>query len=737
MGDGLLRRAARAAIVLWVGGFVGFLGTSVTTYHEPLRVLAFWAYAAPVAVAAVLCVLRRPMWIDAPVVLACVLVTVAAVLGVDHAAGLEAAGLAATYAATFLVACRLASSTWRSAVAVGVCLSTTIWLTVLAAVWLADRVEWMALGGGFPPPHIARSAHMWLGTDLVAVLLLVSVPFYPWIGRLALRRTLLAVTAAAAVVVVPLSDARTAWVAAIVAAAFFFLTSERPGALRWAWTHRAATGAGMLAILAVATAVVGSGAVGTLSGRTHIWQTAVSTFLIDPLSGTGPGTFAWMRLVGIEPGLEPYPIFHAHNLVLQTLAEGGVLLLVGLGVAIGAWLARVVPVLADLDGRSRLGAAVLVGVALIVMFEDPAQLPALAVLPLVLAGWTLADAGAARPPAAPRRHLSGLAGAAFGAVLLGSLPFVAAASEARTAAAAAREAAVDGRWTEARAGFVEALARWPDRAPYALGAGLAAAHLGRIEDARAFYERAASSSPGDPRPLGALAALADDPERAVPLLRRAAEVMARDSQYRYRLAGALLALGRDGEAARELARAAMLDPQVLAVLDGGRAALLEQVLRDLPAVVRDEAERADIDPADVLAQAALMATDGVTIEQPLVSALAAVRAGDEALAAVRIGEAIAQQRLEQRTYTAAVAVAQSRCDREEAERLRGLAEIAPGGFTSLYRIGGEVRESRDHVYREMGLGDYQPPGADRPPVTPREWPRAFVDGIGCVAELSP
>lgn len=736
MGDGLLRRAARAAIVLWVGAFIGFLGTSVTTYHEPLRVLTFWTYAAPVSVAAVACVLRRPMWIDMPVVLACVLATVVAVLSVDRVASLEAAGLTATYGATFLVACRLASSTWRSAVALGVCLPTTIWLTILAAVWLADRVEWMVLGGGFPPPHIAGSAHMWLGTDLVAVLLLVSVPFYPWIGRVALRRTLLAVTAVASLVVVPLSDARTTWVAAILAAAFFLLTSARPNALRWAWTHRVAAGAGMVALLAVASVVIGSGAVGTLSGRTHIWQTAVSTFLIDPLSGTGPGTLAWMRLVGIQPGLESYPVFHAHNLVLQTLAEGGVLLLVGLGVAIGAWLARVVPVLSDLDGRSRLGAAVLVGVTLIVMFEDPAQLPALAVLALVLAGWTVADAEAARPPAAPRRRRSQLASAVFAAVLLGSLPFVAAASEARAAAAAAREAAVDGRWTEAQAAFVEALARWPDRAPYALGAGLAAAHLGQLEDARAFYERAARSSPGDPRPLGALAVLTDDPERAVGLLRRAAEVMARDSQYRYRLAGALLALGRDDEAALELARAAMLDPQVLAVLDGGRAGLLEQALRDLPVIVRDEAERADIDPADVLAQAAIVAENDVTIE-PLAAALAAVRRGDEASAASLIGEAIEQQRLERRTYTAAVAVAQSRCDRAEADRLRGLAEIAPGGFTSLYRVGGAVVESRDHVYREMGLGDYQPPGTDRPPVTPREWPLAFVAGIGCVAELSP
>ncbi len=63
-----------------------------------------------------------------------------------------------------------------------------------------------------------------------------------------------------------------------------------------------------------------------MSQRWHLWQHAWSTFLDAPLMGAGFGRFAWSMFdaAGSSPELiNPQPYEHAHNLVMNLLAEMG------------------------------------------------------------------------------------------------------------------------------------------------------------------------------------------------------------------------------------------------------------------------------------------------------------------------------------------------------------------------------------------------------------------------------
>jgi tetratricopeptide (TPR) repeat protein len=726
-------RLARGAVTLWVAAFVGFLGTTVTTHHEPMRMAAFWLYGLPVVIAALYGLLRRPSALDLPVIGAVVVYTLVAWVSTDRIASMETVPLVVAYVSVLLVAARVTSPAWRSAIATGVTLPAAIWLLSFALVWVADLAEWIALGGGVPP-HIARSAHMWLGTDLVAVLLLLSVPFYPWIRWRALRRVLIAATLIAAVAVVPMSDARTTWIAALVAGIVVVALSRDFRERFWPRHGRAVIAGGLLLAAGLAAAVL-TGSLGTLSGRANIWETALATFRSSPIVGTGPGTFSWTRLAEAPPLLEPYPVFHAHDVVLQTLADGGIVLLVGLGVAVIGWLVVVAPATQRLEWRSRVGLGVLAGFVLVTLLEEPAQLPALAAMAMTLAGWTAADATRAstNPWHWPWRWSPAVLPIAFASAALMGLPSALAASQARTAAAEARAAAVAEDWVAAYASFERANERWPDRAAYELGLGLAAAQVGSLAEAKVHYESARRLSPGDPRAPGALAALSGDLQEQARLLDNAAMRAFRDPQYSYRLAAVLWELGREQDAAHAAARAAMVDPQVLVTLSSETGVPLDRVIAALPGVLESEAELAAVDADSVLAQAEMVGGRSVE-EPPALAALSAARDGDLERARRAVQEALATERLERRTYDVGIAVAEARCDEAEAERLRRLSEIVPGGFTSLYRIGADIRESRDHVYREMGLGDYQPPGTDGPSASPYDWPRALVAGIGCVGE---
>lgn len=731
MIDGALRRALHIAFVVWIAAFVGFLGTTITTYHEPLRVLGFWAYGAPTVATAAYCLSRRVTRVDIAVLIAVAGSLVVAWLSTDPTASFESAGLGVAYASTVIVAGRVVAPRTRSLVAIGVTLPVTVWLLILVATWIVDRIEWVTLGGGVPPLAL-QSAHMWLGTDLVAALLLIAIPFYGWISWKALRNVLIASTALAAIAIVPITDARTAWIATVLGGAVLLWLT--PSVRHRIWpAHRLPLLAASGVLVMAGVVVIGSGVLGTISGRTHIWTMAVTTFADNPFSGTGQGTFSWARLAAAPPLLEPYPVFQAHNFVLHTLAEGGAILLVVLVMACAVGVATMLPSLLSLRATTRVAVSVLAAVGLLMLFDDPLQLPALAALVLVLSGWVIADASARRPGPRYRGSVRIVAAAALIAAGLVTVPATISASAARTAAAAARTAAVDGDWESADVAFARAAERWPTRAAYQLGLGLSSAHLGDADAAKAHYGSAARLAPGDPRARGALASLTNGDDEAIGLLRDAAQMTSRDPQYRYRLALELREAGRHDETATELARAVMIDPQVLAVIanewpDG----TLDAVTDAMPSLLAQEARLLDVDPASVAAQVDVILGRIEEANPPALVALGASRLRDHQLAGEQMDIALRHEAHAARTYDVGTVIAEARCDEAEAHRLGQLRLITAGGFTSLYGIGDEIRESRDHIYREMGLGDYQPPGVERPNVSPYSWPRAFVAGIGCV-----
>jgi tetratricopeptide (TPR) repeat protein/O-antigen ligase len=716
-------RLATIVIAIWTFGFVGFFGTNITTFHEEVRVVTFVLYGLPVAATALGAMYLRPMAVDAQLVALLVVYGCVAMLSVDQTASLETWFLVTLYACVLAIACRLRSRRLRNAVAIGVATAVAVWLVRTAMVWIASAAEWVSLGGGMPPLQ-AASGHLWLSTDAIPVVLILGVPFLSWITYRPGQNILLGTMLMASVVILPLSGARTAWVALAVAG-FLLVTTSYDWSGTRAW-HRAGAvtlvaGVGVAGVLLIAT-----GALGTISGRTTIWETAIATIRSDLLTGTGPGTFSWVRLAFADPYTNRYGVYHAHDLVLQTLADGGVLLLsAGLGVlAILAWHLRGVFGAAR---PHRLAAAGLVGFALILMFDELTQLPALTAIALVLVGWLFGDV--ARTAASARRRWPPrwLAPLSFAAILVIAGPSVIAGSQARASAERGRAAAIAGDWVSARTAFEAAVDAWPSRSLYELSLGLVAASSGDARQAELHYERASHLSPGDPRPWGALAMYASGTDR-IRLLEEASRLASSDPQYSYRLALAFDEGGNSAEAARALARAVTLDPQLLGTLSEGSDLHLTAgaVVAWIDDVYQDYGGRAPVSRDVIDDHVALVEESLEGDASPIFVALSELRSGDiresERWADVAIGD----HPYDPRSYSVAAAIARFACDPGEVARAEKLQSLLQRSFGRLYVSQAPLGNYPDHIYRELGLGDYQPPSVPRLPVRQEDWPAGLL-----------
>jgi hypothetical protein len=89
-----------------------------------------------------------------------------------------------------------------------------------------------------------------------------------------------------------------------------------------------------------------------VESRVQLWREAWGMFLSEPILGAGWGQFAWHHFLNQAlngPGPAPGVFNHAHNIVLQLLAETGA---IGASIVIGAvlfWLAGLRRVKLDLD----------------------------------------------------------------------------------------------------------------------------------------------------------------------------------------------------------------------------------------------------------------------------------------------------------------------------------------------------------------------------------------------------
>jgi tetratricopeptide (TPR) repeat protein len=312
-------------------------------------------------------------------------------------------------------------------------------------------------------------------------------------------------------------------------------------------------------------------------------------------------------------------------------------------------------------------------------------------------------------------------------VLVAAVPFVMRTDSARIAAVSARQAAVEGAWDRAVTGFEQATASHPEIGGYWLGLGLARASAGDEAGARSAYEMATTTSPGDPRGYGALAALENDPSRRLELLATADRLALTDPQFSFRYGEAL---DVDGDRTVAWARAVRLESTLFGVLRdqvadaGSLAAAVAASIAQHPraSTLPDDTVRWDID----LALGQLPAN-----AEPAWRAIAQALAGrlDEAATAADL--AIEEAANEPRGYRAAAFVSAMRCDLPAATAYLAQADELDDG-----ELGSPaVSATREFIYREDSLGASQPPSA---PLMPElePWPVSLVGAPTCAKPAS-
>jgi tetratricopeptide (TPR) repeat protein len=377
------------------------------------------------------------------------------------------------------------------------------------------------------------------------------------------------------------------------------------------------------------------------------------------------------------------------------------------------------------SGAQRMAAAAVIGLGAASLLDDFSFLPAVMAMAVTLAAWSIP---------APQRQVTAVQGRSWwllpaGAAVIGALVIlpVVSVEAARIAAAAGRRAAIEGRWSDAADRFAAAADAHPTNPLDRLGLGLALAEASDVDAARVAYEGARSLSPADPRAAGALAALAagrGDLEAEARLL-DAASRGSTDPQYAWRLAQVLVGSGDFAAGAEAYALGVMLRTDLYALLSSNAYGLGRG---DVHAVLSDVGARVDsADPErlrHVLWDVALV--DGaLSIDAPAVwQAIHAANDGRMDDAERWVDQARQEAPHDQMTHLAAAWVARLDCDLDGYDRAMRLAGRVLGGSVPDLAI------VRDPIYRESGLGDYQPSWVERAPDA-EPWPEGLVDAPEC------
>ncbi len=182
----------------------------------------------------------------------------------------------------------------------GTLLATSLPLVQLYAIWGWDR-------------PISRVA-LWL----VPAALILTMSLGAWVGMLTSQVVLLAHPRFRKAVIITLS----------VLALSLGLTA----------TVAAVTGAPVRAMLQSRLDPASSSKI----ERIYIWQSAWTMWREHPVTGVGLGTFSWWYPKYKLPQATEERVAFAHNIILNTLAETGVLGLVALGALVWSWYRRAI-----------------------------------------------------------------------------------------------------------------------------------------------------------------------------------------------------------------------------------------------------------------------------------------------------------------------------------------------------------------------------------------------------------
>lgn len=703
---------------LWAFGFVAFMGSELLVTEPTLRVMAQVGWVAPVAVWAAWRLRGPRTGLDWAILGALVAMLVVALASADPQGSMDSLGLAVAYALAFWAMREVgARPRLRAAVAVAVSYALTGWLALVAVFWILEKVGWFSVTGTLPALESSQ-VFIWGTTNAFPLMALLALPFIAWQRPGRPRRLLFVVWAAATVVVIPLSMGRAAWLGIAVAVAVLEPLNgwpvTRATQRRLARRPLVTAGLGLALVAVVVVAVMnasGQVASGVGGDRLRIWGQALGIFVADPLTGGGPGTFSWLRLAHVPDYVYPVPVRLAHDVPLQTLADGGLLLFAAFGVVVitllvTAWHAA--------GARtSRLSVAVLIGVAVACLLDDFSSLPALMAVTVTLAAW-VAPVGPTPMEADSRRWILP---AALVLLAVIALPNVAGVDRARLAAADGRRAAVAGDWSVAVERFEAATAAYPGIAGYWLGLGVTSWHAGDEARANEAFLAAYERNAYDPRTAGALAAVDRSPLVAREHLDEAIRHGITDPQYAFRLGTMLEADGENAASIDAFGLAVAIDPSLITVFADA------ETQRDIASAALRQVPR--LEALDGYVLRPQVAWDlGLffgTLPQDAPAAWRAVLAaarGDLETARALADEAMAAGP-EEHAVRAAAAVARYGCDTDREMELIEVVGQRPALRPS------ELRDVRDHTYRDQSLGSYQPLATD--PYPPRRaWPWSLV-----------
>ncbi len=398
-------------------------------------------------------------------------------------------------------------------------LVTLVGVLYLLQVFQAWLAWWGVVGRLTIPPLRPGYLGLSLGSpNPIATLVLLLGAFGLAIGRLEGRRGHVAavVVVGLVAVVTLLSGSRGAWVGAglgLAACTVAVLATNRLARTRAIALAR--TRAGAIAVVAGTAALAGAAVIAGISGRLTLDDSgyreafasaSLRMFQSSPLVGIGPGVWQVLRASYENAGQPDLYIPHAHNIYLQTLAEFGLVGIIG-GLVVVASLGLLVlgAIRSEDPVRRRVGVATLFAIALLagqqladMLMNVPALLLAVAI-PVAWLDATAPDPAPELQPAEPGRWRG--ARATLPRVLplaMIALTVVTAAGLLRIEGVAAEAeqavmAADAGQWADSKSVALRAARGDPGVTSYWFQAGIAAANAGDLATAVDALERSASA----------------------------------------------------------------------------------------------------------------------------------------------------------------------------------------------------------------------------------------------------
>jgi tetratricopeptide (TPR) repeat protein/O-antigen ligase len=468
--------------------------------------------------------------LDGLLVVALVLFTVTAALSAFPRQSFDSALVALAYVAGLFIARDVLARPSARRILIAALVALSVTLTVIAAVsWLGLYLRWWSLTGWsvVPPLGMNLPSSPWGHRHDLAILLAMLYPAW-WVGRIRLLRA----TAAVAIGLVDLAliiigGSRMVWIAIVVATALL--------AAPWLYRQlRRNRGRLLLAVAGAAVVVVGlviSGGLGplaerllgsaSLAERTAMWGPLGQAWTTKLVAGYGPGSFPWILQGTGYFDTNSFAPRHPDSAVVQLLAEGGLIGLAAMAIAVAAIVSRLI------HGTSSAARWAVVAFGVAAIGGNPTDFHFMVALAIAWVAYALPHDSSGRVPrgAILARPLDVTIA---GALVVIGVAFVASTS-ARIAYAGARTDVAAGQLASAEASLQLAAALDPGMALYQRQLGAAKLMAGDATGAMPWLRSATRINPNDDLAwrslalaydrLNDLAAAADATDRAVQLQR--------------------------------------------------------------------------------------------------------------------------------------------------------------------------------------------------------------------------